>query len=412
MSAVAADVSGDQDHLIDSVMHRLRLATPELFASPALEHALRTASAANLKRVHQLLLVPGESRSPSALPAETHDLTAACIRHGVPLAALLEAWRVGQAFVSDWWRHRVEERAQDQSALIAALDAIQLRISAFADFAAAAIRTTYEEERRAWEGTLSSRRARLVRDLLANQQPEPQRASAILNYPLDGWHTAGVLWQASRPEVETRPLSAATDYLSSCLGDVPLLSVPVSAQAVWIWTTVAIEPRQTKVLPESATLAIGSRLRGLSGFRRSHLEALDAQRIAMMGTRRRSSLVRYTDVEMAALMSRQPADMWWFIHRTLGPLARDEPLTETLRQTLAVYLETGFSTTATARKLHAYRNTVSYRINQISELVGADYQARAIELAVALKLVAAAGLLPHGWEHHEALPSHRSTPDS
>ena len=402
MAAVAADVQGERDTLIAAMMHRLRLATPELFATPALEHALRTSSAANIRRVHQLLLVPHVAESSTALPPEAHDLTATCIRHGVALVALLESWRVGQAFVSDWWRHRVEERAQDRGSLVTAVETMQLRISAFADAATAEIRSTYEHERRSWEGTLPSRRSRLVRDILAGERHELHRAGAILNYPLDGRHTAGVLWLDERSHIENQALDDALAAIYAQLGGAVVLTIAPSHRTIWVWLASSGPADKSLDLPTGTALALGSCLPGLSGFRRSHVEALQAQRIAMMAPRQPMQPVRYRDVELASLMSRQPADMWWFVHRTLGALAIDNASTETLRTTLAAYIASGFSPTSTARALHTHRNTVTYRLQKIAELLGDDFIAHAAELTVALRLVHALGSLPPGWDNADA----------
>jgi hypothetical protein len=396
--SVAADVAGDQAEFADATLDRLRLATPELIANSALEQALRLSSTANLSRVHQILAVPTSHSIPVSLPAEAHELTVALVRHGVPLVALLEAWRVGQTFVSDWWRHRIEERASERSSLTSAVDAAQLRISNFADSAIAEIRTTYELQRRAWEGTLPSRRMRMVHALLGEQPVDQARASGILNYPLDTFHTAGVVWQSSElsiePSIENTSLESAVNLAAARLGGTSFLNVPVSATTAWIWSSGPVDVASAAKLPRGLHLALGSCLKGVAGFRRSHFEALEAQRVARMGDGTSVSVIDYADVEIAAMMSRDAVDMWSFVHRTLGPLANDGQATAQLRETLAAYIECGLSAAETARLLRTHRNTIHYRMSRICDLIGDDFTPRLTELAVALKLVSSFGSIP------------------
>jgi DNA-binding PucR family transcriptional regulator len=89
--------------------------------------------------------------------------------------------------------------------------------------------------------------------------------------------------------------------------------------------------------------------------------------------------------------------MWRFITHTLGPLTSSDPPTETLRETLAAYLSHGCNAVTTARHLQLHRNTISYRLDKIKNLLGENFIHRSLEISVALELTDQVGLPPHAF---------------
>nr|HQV19401.1 helix-turn-helix domain-containing protein [Gordonia sp. (in: high G+C Gram-positive bacteria)] len=106
---------------------------------------------------------------------------------------------------------------------------------------------------------------------------------------------------------------------------------------------------------------------GLSGFRRSHREAIALRRVA--GDH---SVVDAADPGMmlTALVGtdRQAAHDW--AETVLGPLASDTEPDARMRATLRVFLRTGGSYKATAEELLLHPNSVKYRVGRAIERRG------------------------------------------
>ena len=65
-------------------------------------------------------------------------------------------------------------------------------------------------------------------------------------------------------------------------------------------------------------VAIGEPARGIAGFRASHFEALQAQRIARLAGRREGSITRYHDIALRALATANLDQARAFVARELG----------------------------------------------------------------------------------------------
>src|SRR5699024_10102811 len=113
-------------------------------------------------------------------------------------------------------------------------------------------------------------------------------------------------------------------------------------------------------------LAAGAVHRGPSGFRRSHREALAAERVAAYTG---DPVVRYGDIALAALLGTDMELAGWFVRDHLGPLARRDPGAAGLRATLAEFYRHNHSLVAAAEPLHVHRNTVVYRLRRIERLL-------------------------------------------
>lgn len=122
----------------------------------------------------------------------------------------------------------------------------------------------------------------------------------------------------------------------------------------------------------------------MSGFRRSHLEALAAQRIALADPRWLACTL-YDDVEVVSLLSQDQQAMRALINHELAGLAADDPGLVALRATALAYLRSG-SATAAARELGAHKNTIRHRLERIERLIGHPIDERRIQLELALML--------------------------
>jgi DNA-binding PucR family transcriptional regulator len=387
---VATDAAGEQAELLGVVLERLRAATPELFSDPAVAREMTAATQANLTRIHMLLCDP-DPLAPDVLPAEPLDLARASARRLVPLIAMLEACRLAQVIISDWWRHRLEAAVTDRAELIAAGELLRERINAFIDLAASEVRAAYEQERSEWEGSAAGRRARLVFGMLAGDAVDVDVAAGALGYPLRGPHVGVVLW-CDGP----RAMSEVADSVRRGPAGLRCVTIDRSDRARWMWVATGESANLdfAAATERGVAVAVGPASAGIDGFRRTHRDALEAQRVAVLQGAGRAPLTRYEDVELAAIMSRDPADLRRFVRRTLGPLAQDDPSAARLRETLAAYLASGESQSGTARRLAMHRNTVGHRLRALEEALGPSLGPRRVELELALELVRTLGTPP------------------
>jgi DNA-binding PucR family transcriptional regulator len=170
-----------------------------------------------------------------------------------------------------------------------------------------------------------------------------------------------------------------------------VLGVFLSVEA-WISTKgdvpskVLDELRIRTATAPGVRVAIGEPACGIAGFRASHVEALQAQRIARMAGRRAGSITRYLDIAVRALATADAEQARAFVVRELGPLASRDETTRRLAATVRTYLDENASRSRAARRLNIHENTVAYRLRQAEEILGRSVDKRTLELRIALAL--------------------------
>ncbi|HNF83704.1 MAG TPA: helix-turn-helix domain-containing protein, partial [Solirubrobacterales bacterium] len=129
--------------------------------------------------------------------------------------------------------------------------------------------------------------------------------------------------------------------------------------------------------------ALGTPLPGLDGFRRSHADASEVQRLVL---RLDSGLevASYEAMKVAALLTHDEERSKRFTAETLGELA-DGPVN--LKETVRTYLRNQSNATRTAELLFAHRNTVLARIAKADELLPSPLSESSFEVAAALEIL-------------------------
>ncbi len=116
----------------------------------------------------------------------------------------------------------------------------------------------------------------------------------------------------------------------------------------------------------SSALTIGRRIRGIGDV--VHFDDLGAYRLL--------SLVE------------DRSELRAFVDEVLGELASERPQAVDLRRTLTVLLETGGNVAEAARRLHFHYNTIRYRIERLTAIVGPFTDDARVRLDVQLALLA------------------------
>jgi DNA-binding PucR family transcriptional regulator len=113
--------------------------------------------------------------------------------------------------------------------------------------------------------------------------------------------------------------------------------------------------------------AFGEPALGVTGFRRTHQQAVSAQAVALAAGSAAPPVTAFAEVAPLALMSGSLELLRAWVAETLGPLADDDDHNARLRDTVRVFLQENGSYKATAERLVLHKNTVQYRVRKAEE---------------------------------------------
>ncbi len=333
--------------------------------------------------------------------AENVDAPAAAIEYakrlaqrGVPITALIRAYRVGHGRFLARCVDEITAKALPTE-LAGAVSARMVEVSfRYIDRISEQVITTYQRERDRWLLTQTAVRAARVRELLASEPVDIDACEVSLGYRLRQHHLGIIAWVTGETHGSDgldrlERLGSAAGRQLGALGR-PLF-VPRDEALAWIWLPVGDDPTRSRTLPVntfdngdiSVRVAVGEPAFGVDGFRRTHLQAGRAQDLALavqFGDR----VTSFADVGAVALICADvPAARSW-VWATLGDLVIDDEQHARLRETLWVFLSTG-SYIATAERMVLHKNSVQYRIRKAEQALGAPIEDRRADLELALR---------------------------
>src|SRR5204863_8420346 len=138
-----------------------------------------------------------------------------------------------------------------------------------------------------------------------------------------------VLWAVPTPDdpqVLARLERAATAVSAHLQVNRPLM-LAVDGHTMWAWlgrdgeiARELIESLTAAPNPEGVSIALGAPGPGLTGFRRTHRDAADAARAAIVARRRPGAVVSFHAVELAALLAGDRERTRPSLHERLGEL--------------------------------------------------------------------------------------------
>ena len=298
-------------------------------------------------------------------------------RAGVPLAALLYLYRAGHSAQWSGWFELVEGSDVDAAARAELLQRGSRFFFAYADRLSAFVTEEYTRERDRMLRGQEQRRVHLVRDLLEGRDVD----ESMLDYDLDQHHVGLVVWGADAARL--------VRDLATVLGRTALL-VDVVEQTWWAWLGGSdplraqdLERLRRPRMPAGVHAAIGDEASGLAGFRRTHEQAVTAQRAV---SRTGASVVNYDEIALEALALGDGERAEEFVDRELAGLAGEDPRSRRLRETLEAYFESGHNAAAAAAALGVHEQTVAQRLRAVEARTGRPVATRRAELEVALRL--------------------------
>jgi len=212
------------------------------------------------------------------------------------------------------------------------------------------------------------------------------RVQKQLGYSLTGPHVATVIWGGVH--TATAALTEAAEHLAEFAGVTRKLVVFGGPRTLWIWLPAqqfdAVAPLRQALLPvPDIRVAVGRPGTGVDGFRNSHRDALSTQQI-LAGLNSPQQVARFEDVQLVAALTGSATQVGEFVDDTLGDLAGAD---HELRETLLVFLQEQGSTSRTAERIYAHRNTVLRRVERAQTLLPRPLASNVIAVAAALEVV-------------------------
>jgi PucR C-terminal helix-turn-helix domain/GGDEF-like domain len=312
-------------------------------------------------------------------PAAAAEYARRLAQHGVPLPALLRAYRVGHACFSEWLLTELARQSGDAAMISATTLAMSKIVAGYIDQTSEEMVAAYTDERENWLRNRNTARAARIRHLLAGDQVDVAAAEAVLGYRLRQYHVGLVCWagdgvaaadEITRLERAVGCVAAQAD----CAGDPFFL--PRDESSAWAWLplgirdTFACAAAMTAGLDGDIHFAFGDAAKGAAGFCLSHQEALAAQAVALAPGSPAPRTVMFSEVAPVAMMLRSSGLLRSWVLATLAGLAADDEHHARLRETLLVFLQSGGSYKATAEQMMLHKNTVQYRIRKAEESLG------------------------------------------
>lgn len=376
----------DLDGLVDEMAAAAIGAAPELASDEALEESVRASvRAMTMRWVDSERRRPGEP-VPVDVPPAALDVARDLIRHGVDFQHLLTGYRCSENVGCRRWLLAAAEAAPQDVAAVAEFG--QRSINAWVDDALNLISRQIERERDDLMGGVLARRLETVTLIVDGAPIREDVARERLGYDLSAWHLGMLLWSTSTAP-EQGVLEKTARRVALEVGLRPPLILPASAVTTWVWLSsdhridVRLVREAMAQAPSEVLAAVGSVAPHLTGFRRTHREAVAARRVAERnpGTER---LTAYDDVRIAVLASQDEEAVEQFVADTLGELAHADA---DLRETLRVYLQEDANTARAAARLFTHRNTVLNRLERAERLLPQQLSGRHLSVGLALELV-------------------------
>jgi hypothetical protein len=370
--------------LIEAMLQGILKTVPELSKGTDPSAELRVALESHPPGIRKAF---GDPTSTATLPKEAEAWARQLVHDGIALTAALRAFERGHAEASrviastlkeDHWGLTPEQRAEE-------MEYASARLFDYANAITAQAISAYMDEQAKLERRDESSRMRAVTGLLQGDL-DPQIAERSIAYRLEALHVGYTLWDAGG--AERTDLEAISAGLRRRIDPWQHLGVRTDNGSLDGWLSCDAANLRTGLagleLPAGVEAAFGTPRWGLSGFRLTHREALEAKRVgrAIEG----QVLATYDDVGVLALASRDPELARAFVVGHLGPLAADDEKNRNLRETLRVFLQERGSPAATATRLRLHRNTVVKRIHKIEECFDTPIDRGSLGLRVALEL--------------------------
>lgn len=355
-------------------------ANPSVAEDPVLAEAARRSVRSSLMHWAAANVSDPGAPVPANLGPEPLSIARDMVRRGLEPFTYRPAQSVGWQI----WMDTVFRLTSDADELRELFEVSFRSISEFLDATSDGIAARIRQEREELlRGTHAERRE--VTALILDGAPiSRSRAESRLGYALNRSHTGAVIW-SDEPDGDLGRLDRLADELGRAAGFARPLTVIAAAASRWVWipdATLDVERVQRAVEGAPGTrIAIGTAAVGIDGFRRTHLEALTAQRM-VAGLRSAQRVAFFAEVQLIALISQNAQAADDFIKNVLGDFESASP---ELQHTVLTFINEQCSIGRTTKRLYAHRNTLLRRLDRAQQLLPRPLEHSSVHVAVALE---------------------------
>ena len=378
MASVAAAVSRQAATVSENVYEVTRREIPELGDDQTVLTLFASSIDSNVTTCLQIMqhrIDLADVHAPAAALEEARRRA----QRGTPLTAVLRAYRLGHTCFSGWLFRELARQADDAAMITAATLSMSKTVAGYVDQTSEEIVAAYTHERERWLRNRSAARAARIRDLLAGRRVNVSATEATLGYRLRQYHVGLVCWtDDATPAIDTvtRLEHAINLVAAKMAGSGEPLFLPRDESSAWAWLPLGIRDRFDAAAASASDgdadihFAFGDAVKGVTGFRLTHQQALAAQAVALAAGSPPPQAVTFSEVAPVAMMLGTPDLLRAWVLATLGDLATDDEPHARLRDTLQVFLQSGGSYKATAEQMVLHKNTVQYRVRKAEESLG------------------------------------------
>jgi DNA-binding PucR family transcriptional regulator len=367
---------------LDELDRATLASNPALAGDPVLAAEVSRTNRANLLYWSTANIRDPGAPVPANLGPEPLGIARDLVRRGLDAAAL-DAYRVGEGVA---WRRLMEiafELTSDPVELHELLDVSSRSISAFINATLAGIANQVELERDELTHGSNAERREVVTLILDGAPIARQRAENRLGYRLNQPHTAAIIW-SDKPDIGLSHLDRAAEAFGHAAGSPRSLSILVGTATRWVWVPGTVDGDQLSTAIDGVPdvrIAIGPRLAGIEGFRRSHFDALTTQRM-LARLRSPQRIAFFADIQLIALITEDPDRADEFIAHTLGDFAS---ASSELHYTVLTFIEQQCNASRAAAQLYTHRNTLLRRLARADQLLPRPLSETSVDVAVALQ---------------------------
>ncbi|MEN4447588.1 PucR family transcriptional regulator [Mycobacterium sp. SMC-21] len=324
-----------------------------------------------------------QSISPSSLAIANVERA---VTDGVPLTAILRAYRVGHGRMLSTCL--AEMPADAPGAAEAMIEVVNLSGS-HNGRVTEQITALYEDRLTQRVRTDEAIRRQWITRLLNDSEPDVAQAESALGYRLSGSHLAVEAWADDTADADALPkVVTVLRQVLPGVDDVLVLGGE-SQQRIWLRLPAAVrvdhDELARRLCINGLRVAVGRRGEGLDGFRSAARTAARVKELARSAPHE-PQVVLFDDVASVALLADEPADLAAFVAAVLGSLADDDARCEQLRETIRAFLAANCSYTETAKRTMFHRNTVYLRVQQSVDQYGLRLDADTLTVALALEI--------------------------
>jgi len=391
---IATSALADTDPLTEAILEAIGTELPDLVQDQRTRELFDATVLDNVISALRAISTGGEDVAYAAPPVAL-DFARRLAQQGVPITAMLRAYRLGQAALVEHVLNAIAERGLSGADVAQASKALSAFGFSFIDTISEQVVAAYQVERDAWLRQRNASRFAKVQSVLNGKLVEGDDIEKALGFGLSRPHVGAVVWSDQEAADEADRLGRLERYvaqLATALGAAPraVLSVAPDDATVWAWIPAAdidIDDLAHRMDEHRGALraAIGEPASGVSGFRLTHHQARQAQSLAMAADPADARpLLASSQLGPLALVASDADGVRAWVHNVLGGLAEDDENNARLRETVWAYLSSGSSPNTAAAELHLHKNTIQYRIRKAEEARGRPFEDGRLDVEVAL----------------------------